>query len=117
MITEVNRLYQVLVEKHKDLKKVSTHVASLRSKLIMSLFSSCGISLDESEDVVRALEYDHRDLRTIAHLLQDMKPEMTPSTEFLLAPIQVEIGKAAGVLHPDLGLHVTNEANDPPRYS
>ncbi|ORY51104.1 hypothetical protein BCR33DRAFT_713025 [Rhizoclosmatium globosum] len=32
-------------------------------------------------------------------------------------PIQVEIGKAAGVLSPDLGLNVTNESNDPPRYS
>ncbi|ORY51095.1 hypothetical protein BCR33DRAFT_713015 [Rhizoclosmatium globosum] len=56
------------------------------------------------------------DLRTIAHL-QDMKPEMTRSTEFLLAPIQVEIGRATGVLYPDLGLNVTNESNDPPRYS
>ncbi|KAJ3278809.1 hypothetical protein HDU79_001171, partial [Rhizoclosmatium sp. JEL0117] len=54
MTDEVSRLSQELDMKYATLIKASNRLASIRSKVIHSLFELCSIALSESQDVARA---------------------------------------------------------------
>ncbi|KAJ3078320.1 hypothetical protein HDU99_000646 [Rhizoclosmatium hyalinum] len=117
LTAEVTRLRKQLGEVQTELIKASNKLASIRSKIIYSVFESCSLSPSENADVARALEYDGRELRFITDLTLGLDTPPVPGVRYVeYTPKKEDIGRAVGVLYLELGAEDEEELSDLPRY-
>ncbi|KAJ3062765.1 hypothetical protein HDU99_005107, partial [Rhizoclosmatium hyalinum] len=115
MVEEVCRLHQQLLQKHAILVKASNLLASVRFKIIQSLFESSNISLSESKDVARALEFDNRNMTFASHFTMKLDVGSVTGVKYVgFVPSKKEIGEAVGVLYPEMDLAL--DVDELPRY-
>ncbi|KAJ3297791.1 hypothetical protein HDU79_002265 [Rhizoclosmatium sp. JEL0117] len=115
MIEEICRMHQQLLQKHAILVKASNLLASVRFKIIQSLFESSNISLSESKDVARALEFDNRNMTFASHFTMKLDVGSVTGVKYVgFVPTKKEIGEAVGVLYPEMDLAL--DVDELPRY-
>ncbi|KAJ3047717.1 hypothetical protein HDU99_009410, partial [Rhizoclosmatium hyalinum] len=118
MMDELASLRQKLATQHDVLTKASNQVAFIRSKLILTIFDSCGILASESQNVAKALVYDHRNSGFLVSLKTDFENGSSNNeSAWSYLPTKKEVGRAVGLLYPELTPDVIEVSADGlPRY-
>ncbi|KAJ3282756.1 hypothetical protein HDU79_009684 [Rhizoclosmatium sp. JEL0117] len=114
MTKELVGLYQTVACNRDVVVKASDQVAFLRAKIIQSCFDSCGIRETEYKEMGRVLAYDCRDLELLVNLSVQIENAAMKGGKYEgFLPVKDEIGKAVGLLYPELADEVAEDGLPP----